>query len=158
MSETPQGRPFAGDADTTTDRHGNGRVGARDDPDLDERLRAVERALTDEDVAPADLSDAAAREQRLDRLETTVEDLEGRLAEAEAGVEAVRGYVGSVRAVNREVERRADAALAATDAGQGGGSGAGEVDLPTDGTPDEERHIPGGDGETSVRERLERLL
>ncbi len=128
-----------------------------DDPDLADRLRAVERAITDADVTPADLSEPAAIEERLDRLEDRVDDLEGRLAETEAGVEAVRGYVGSVRAVNRDVERRADAALAAADADDDGSSvDPGDVDLPGEEGP---RGGAGRSGEEeSVRERLEQLL
>ena len=38
--------------------------------------------------------------------------LESRVAELEAAIEALRGYAGSVRSINRTVERRADRALA----------------------------------------------
>lgn len=63
---------------------------------VERRLAAVERALaTDEPLEYAD---------RLD-------DLEGRVAELEAAVQALRGYVGSVRAVNEDIEQRADLAL-----------------------------------------------
>lgn len=146
MSETPSGRSRG------NDRGGEPEAAGPDTTaDLAARLRAVERALTDGEVPPADLSDAAAREERLDRLAARVEDLEGRLARAEAGVEAVRGYVGSVRAVNREVERRADAALAATEDGGTRRSPPADLDLSgDDGT------TPGEEG--SVRERLEQLL
>lgn len=145
MSEPPSGRSIGDERDGGSDAAPAGR-----DDDLAARLRAVERALTDGDVAPADLSEPAAREERLDRLAARVEELEGRLAEAEAGIEAVRGYVGSVRAVNREVERRADAALSAADTPAEDGVRPGDLDLPDDGAP------PGEEG--SVRERLEQLL
>ena len=63
---------------------------------LDRRLEAVERALSEEEPL-----------ERADRLD----DVESRVAELEAAVQALRGYVGSVRAVNEEIELRADRAL-----------------------------------------------
>lgn len=103
------GEPIGGDAPTR----------AR----LDRRLAAVERAVTDATDAGdgtagrAGSGDAASvpptDEERLAELEDNVEELEGRLAALRAATEAVRGYVGGVRAVNRRVEHRADAALAA---------------------------------------------
>ena len=63
---------------------------------LERRLEAVERALSDEEPL-----------ERIDRLD----DLEERVVELEAAVQALRGYVGSVRAVNEDVERRADRAF-----------------------------------------------
>lgn len=68
---------------------------------IDRRLDAVERALTEDE--PLD------RDDRLDEVET-------RLVELEAAVQALRGYVGSVRAVNEEIERRADHALCKAEA------------------------------------------
>lgn len=62
---------------------------------LERRLDAVERALADDEPL-----------ERADRLD----DLEARVAELEAAVQALRGYVGAVRAVNEDVERRADRA------------------------------------------------
>lgn len=83
---------------------------------LERRLEAVERALAEDE--PVD---------RVDRLD----DLEARVAELEAAVEAIRGYVGSVRAVNEEIERRAELALRTAravrrhvDAAPGGRDGA----------------------------------
>jgi len=63
---------------------------------LSRRLDAVERALSEEEPL-----------ERADRLD----DLETRVAELEAAVQAIRGYVGEVRAINEDVERRADRAL-----------------------------------------------
>ena len=79
---------------------------------LDERLTAVERALTDTDRDVSGLADAADLETRIDDLETRLADVESQLADLEASTQAVRGYVGNVRSVNRDVERRADLALA----------------------------------------------
>lgn len=88
-------------------------------PGLEQRLDAVERTLTDgalqEDTHLDDLPDRAALDRRLSAVESRQETLEQRLDELDAATQAVRGYVGGVRAVNRNVERRADAALAAVD-------------------------------------------
>ncbi|WP_096390632.1 DUF7310 family coiled-coil domain-containing protein [Halopenitus persicus] len=78
---------------------------------LAERVDAIERAITG-DVAATDLSDRAAMDARITELEATIESMDRRLEELDAATQAVRGYVGGVRAVNREVERRADLALA----------------------------------------------
>ena len=72
---------------------------SRTEPDRDSverRLAAVERALSEEEPI-----------ERADRLD----DLAERVAELEAAVQAVRGYVGEVQAINEDVERRADRAL-----------------------------------------------
>ncbi|WP_119817276.1 DUF7310 family coiled-coil domain-containing protein [Halalkaliarchaeum desulfuricum] len=47
-----------------------------------------------------------------DGIADEIAKLESRVAELEAATEALRGYAGSVRSVDREVERRADLALA----------------------------------------------
>jgi hypothetical protein len=171
MSDTPTDRgkraPGAG-VETDRDRsrqtrrtaEGTSATDRGPEADLDERLRAVERAVTDDERAPADLSDAADLDARLSRVEDRLDDVESRLAETEAGVEAVRGYVGSVRAVNREVERRADAALAAADARTGGDTGsdadtAGPAASPSTRTGDRRT---AREEEEGVRERLQRLL
>ncbi|MFC4358756.1 hypothetical protein ACFO0N_12465 [Halobium salinum] len=103
-----------------------------DTSDLDRRLRAVERTLTDGTLDAGDgdadtrtdgardhgldaLPERAALAARLGEVETQLETVESRLDELDAATQAVRGYVGGVRAVNRDVERRADAALAAVD-------------------------------------------
>jgi len=84
--------------------------------DLSERLDAVERALTDGEADLTEIRDAAALADDVQRLEQRVADLEATVEELEAAVEAVRGYAGNVRAVNRDVERRASAALAKAEA------------------------------------------
>lgn len=87
------------------------------DATLEKRLRAVERAVTETDRDLTGLADAAESAERLERLEERCDRLDARIEELDAALEAVRGYVGAVRAVNRDVERRADAALAATRSG-----------------------------------------
>lgn len=84
--------------------------------EVDERLRAVERTLTDDGqdgAVPADTANLAAR---LDTVEERVEHLTEQVDELAASTQAVRGYVGNVRSVNEEIERRADAALATVEA------------------------------------------
>lgn len=70
--------------------------GTLDRDGFERRLEAVERALSEDE--PVD---------RADRLD----DLEARVAELEAAVQAIRGYVGTVRAVNEEIEQRSELAL-----------------------------------------------
>ncbi|WP_123619883.1 hypothetical protein [Halorubrum sp. CSM-61] len=95
---------------------------------LEERLRAVERALTGTDDAVADLGDEATASAEREELSTRLGDLEARVEELEAATQAIRGYVGSIRSVNQAVERRADLALAKAsengDAGVNGGTNA----------------------------------
>ncbi|MFB6080906.1 MAG: hypothetical protein ABEJ81_07910 [Haloferacaceae archaeon] len=79
---------------------------------LTERLAAVERRLTDADPDEGGLADVAAVEGRLSELETRADELDDRLGDVESGLQALRGYVGGVDAVDESVERRADAALA----------------------------------------------
>lgn len=79
------------------------------DATLEERLDAVERALTDD-------ASASIRTDAHEDLERRVAALEADLAELRAAVQAVRGYVGDVKHVNDEVEQRADAALAKAEA------------------------------------------
>jgi hypothetical protein len=82
------------------------------DDALRERVDALERAVTDEDCDLTALTDEAEAIQRLDAVETQLDELEDTVAELEAATQALRGYVGNVRSVNRDVEQRADAALA----------------------------------------------
>jgi hypothetical protein len=83
---------------------------------LAERLDAVERALTDGEADLDDVRDRAALSAELDRFDDRLDEIEARLEELDAALEAVRGYAGNVRAVNRDVERRASAALAKAEA------------------------------------------
>jgi len=82
---------------------------------LAERLRTVERAVTDGTTEFPEVTELAELEARVDTVEQRVDDIDERTAELEAATQAIRGYVGNVRSVNDEVEQRADAALAATD-------------------------------------------
>lgn len=80
---------------------------------LDERLAAVERALTDDAaVEPAALSDAAAVERRLVDVEAHHEELETRLADLEAAVDSLRAVAGEETQDLRAVEQTAERALA----------------------------------------------
>lgn len=83
--------------------------------DLAERLRAVERAVTDDDTAVSDLSDAAAVHDRLDSVEADLTELAERLDALDATVQSLHGYVGDLEAVNERVQRRADAAREAVE-------------------------------------------
>jgi len=81
------------------------------DENFEDRLAAVERALTDGDHTLSALAGDAETADRLDTLEADIEELSDRVAELEAATQALRGYVGNVRAVNEEVEERADLAI-----------------------------------------------
>ncbi|GAA0282869.1 DUF7310 family coiled-coil domain-containing protein [Halobacterium noricense] len=85
------------------------------DDDLAERLRAVERVVTDADTAVSDLSDAAAVHDRLDSIEADLAELAERLDALDATVQSLHGYVGDLEAVNERVQRRADAAREAVE-------------------------------------------
>ncbi|WP_280535213.1 hypothetical protein [Halopenitus sp. POP-27] len=96
---------------------GDGDAGDESTDHLAERVDAIERAITGDD-ADVDRGDRAALESRgalesrVVALEGTIDTIEQRLEELDAATQAVRGYVGGVRAVNREIESRADLALA----------------------------------------------
>ncbi|EMA62793.1 DUF7310 family coiled-coil domain-containing protein [Halorubrum kocurii] len=100
---------------------------------IEERLRAVERALTGTDDAVADIGDEAAASAEREALSTRIDDLEARVEELEAATQAIRGYVGSIRSVNQAVERRADLALARAST-DGGGTATGERTADRDAT------------------------
>ncbi|MFC6862128.1 hypothetical protein ACFQGE_01485 [Halomicroarcula sp. GCM10025817] len=82
---------------------------------LAERVRTVERAVTDGESEFPDATGLAEFETRIGALEDRVADIDDQTTELEAATQALRGYVGNVRSVNEDVEQRADAALAATD-------------------------------------------
>lgn len=146
------GRPVTDPADERNRRYES----------IERRLDAVERAVIDgESTADGDeiagRADAAGSNDfhdRLATLESRVEVLDDRVAELEAATQALRGYVGGVRAVNRDVERRADAALAAVEALREGESGPGTGDrAPIDPDADPAAADPDGIDSESPFER-----
>jgi hypothetical protein len=50
-----------------------------------------------------------------DQVEERLDALEAELAQLQAGLQAVRGYVGNIEHVNESVERQANAAMAAVE-------------------------------------------
>ena len=82
------------------------------DDTLERRIEALERAVTDDEHDLSALATEGETAERLDALDSRLESIEDRVAELEAATQAVRGYVGNVRSVNRDIEQRADAALA----------------------------------------------
>jgi len=82
---------------------------------LDRRLRAVERTLTGDEQDLDQLQEAGELAGRVEQVETELEAQQRQIEELEAATQALRGYVGNVRAVNSDVEQRADAAVAAVD-------------------------------------------
>lgn len=114
------------------------------DDDVERRLRAVERALTDADTPVRDLSDAAAVHERLDSLEAAVEDLTERLDALDATVQSLHGYVGELEAVNDRVERRADAARAAVERLEDEHRQVSAYDSPTSGCAESESSTDSG--------------
>ena len=100
---------------------------------LDDRLRAVERALDgsddraasvttppDEASTPRQSAPPHARDgDQFDDLESRLDAAETAIADLEAAVQALRGYAGKVRSVDERVEERADAALAAVETLEG---------------------------------------
>lgn len=122
--------------------------------ELEARIEALERAVTDGDRDLSELAAEGETRERLAALEDELDDLADRVAELEAATQALRGYVGNVRAVNTEIEQRADAALAKAESLEsavvdGGDSRAGPPGASTD---PESRYSPGVDGRTGGRE------
>ena len=101
-----------------------------DGDDVEARLEAVERALADGEADLTEITEAAEHARELDELRDRIDDLESEVTDLAASVQAVRGYVGNVRTVNQDVERRADAALAKVE------------ELERRGTDREGRHSP----------------
>jgi hypothetical protein len=77
---------------------------------LSERLASVERRLTDADDGT--VGEIGAVEGRLADLEERADEIETRVERLESGLQATRGLLGGVDAVDESVERRADLALA----------------------------------------------
>lgn len=79
---------------------------------LEKRIAALERTITEGEGEYGALADGAATAERVETLEERLDDLTDQVGELDAATQALRGYVGNIRSVNREVEQRADAALA----------------------------------------------
>jgi len=116
------------DAGETVDRNAGETVDGNAGEAVDARLRAVERAVAGTDGPITDIADSAAATAERERLAERLDAVEERVAELEAATQAVRGYAGAIRAVNREVERRADLALARATAARDGGRATGRDD------------------------------
>lgn len=164
----------------------------RDDwESLERRVAAIERALgngetdrrsavtattgDDEDGRVDRRADLEGRvgdlETRIDRLTDRYDDLVDRLDRLDAGLQAVRGFLGGVDAVNESVERRADAAIAAVerleahvDGPDGSRLDPGSSTAPRAGNPDDPSENGGRTtidsddaGTASLRERLRSL-
>lgn len=82
---------------------------------IERRLSAVERAVSGGEEDLSGIATASERDERLSAVEERLDAIDERVTELEAATQALRGYVGNVRSVNRDVERRAEAALAAVD-------------------------------------------
>ena len=82
------------------------------DDALEKRIEALERAITDGEHDLSALATDAEATERLTAVESRLDGLDDRVAELEAATQALRGYVGNIRSVNRDVEKRADTALA----------------------------------------------
>lgn len=83
--------------------------------ELTARVRALERAVSDQSDPPAPIPDVASVSTdvadltaRLDRLETSIDDLVARQ-------QAIEAYADHINHVDDTIKRRADAALAAVD-------------------------------------------
>lgn len=137
--ETVNVRPATNATDPTLIRDGATSPGMPDDTDdLERRLAAVERAVDGDAASTTAPQDAVDRE----RLEQRLDDLEARVDELDAALQAVRGFLGGVSAVNESVERRADAAVAAVERLESEIDGEGEDDRPdTEVDADELSHV-----------------
>lgn len=136
---------------------------------LEERLQAVERAVTEEDLAVASVEDAAELTARIETLESRLDTMEATLDETSAAISALRGYVGEIRHVNREVERTASAAIAAVerlDDASGTPPPIARIDSEPQSVPESqsvpEQRLPGEDSTTedgrSILDRIRALL
>jgi hypothetical protein len=114
---------------------------------LEERVGALERRLdaeiptepTDEQAAAFETTDCSPTD-----LATRLEALEETVAELEAAVEALRGYVGNVEHVNESVERRANAALAAVERLDSGPETPPPIATATREVPESSAEVEGG--------------
>lgn len=84
--------------------------------ELRTRLKAVERAVTDDEADLTALADAATVDERLTAVEGRLDEVETRLADLDATTQAIRGYLSGVDGVAADVERQAALALAKAEA------------------------------------------
>jgi len=82
---------------------------------IEQRLAAVERTVVDGDHDLEELADVSALTDDVRELESTVEEFSSRLAEVEADLESLGGYVSNVDSVNEDVQQQAFAAMATVD-------------------------------------------
>lgn len=82
---------------------------------LEQRLSAVERVVVDGDATLDELAELTALADTVAALETRVDEHERRLADLEAAVRSLEGYVGNVESINDDVDRRAASAVATVD-------------------------------------------
>lgn len=85
------------------------------DDALEERIEALERTVSDGefDREPGDYAEV---ETRLSAVESQLDEIDTRIDDLEAATQALRGYVGNIRAVNDDIEQRANTALAKAEA------------------------------------------
>lgn len=83
--------------------------------DIEDRVRALERAITERDDPAGPIPDIAEVDATATDLDERVSELESLVADLAARQEAVEAYVDRIEHVNESIERRADAALAAVD-------------------------------------------
>jgi len=103
------------------------------DDALEQRVDALERTITGDEVELTELTTEADALDRLGTVEDRVEELEEEVAELAAATQALRGYVGNIRSVNEAVEQRADTALAKAEAlERARSSEACDVDCPSE--------------------------
>ncbi|MXR52224.1 hypothetical protein GRX03_11500 [Halovenus sp. WSH3] len=86
------------------------------DDALTERVEALERTVAEGEFDQELAGDYADIQDTLSTITERLDDLEEQVDEIDAAAQALRGYVGNVRSVNEDVERRADAALAKAEA------------------------------------------
>ena len=97
------------------------------DGTLEDRIAAIERAVTDGDHDCSALAEGAAAADRVADVEEELDEVRDRVAELEAATQALRGYVGNIRSVNTDVEERADLALSKAEAARRAVDGVGDV-------------------------------
>jgi len=85
------------------------------DDALMERIEALERTIADGEF-DQELSEPVELQQRLSAVESQLETVDAQLDDLEAATQALRGYVGNIRAVNEDIEQRANTALAKAEA------------------------------------------